>query len=376
MAKKQGICRNIDCDNYKQVVEIEAGEEFECPLCHQHLDEVEKKQTSGSKTGNKNLIAIIAGVVILLAIIIGLFSLFGGQKIEKFTLDKDNISLKPGQTEKISVEIEPEDIKPELIWASSDESVASVVDGVITAKSAGKVTVSVAVKDYDNLRATCECVVYEEDVDMETLDILEDPLVLRPGGHQQLTVKFTPEDQNETISWSSSDESIATVSPRGKVDAVKVGAVLIIAKSDRTGIADTAKVSVEGPAEMPESNVGDTKAATPAPAPTPKAVPTTKSPTPTQSKPTKQPTPATKPAKSAASGSKNLGYATFKGSWPNDVNGRMIFNSSHVIDSKDPKKRVAEAGDYVIGEWADGHLVQGIWYGANNQVKGSVIIGR
>jgi hypothetical protein len=89
-----------------------------------------------------------------------------------------------------------------------------------------------------------------------------------------------------------------------------------------------------------------------------------------------EPAPAAqKPAKSA-SGSKNLGYATFKGSWPNDVNGRMVFTSSHVIDSKDPKKRVAEAGDYVIGEWADGHLVQGIWYGSDNQVKGSVIIGR
>ena len=88
---------------------------------------------------------------------------------------------------------------------------------------------------------------------------------------------------------------------------------------------------------------------------------------------TPQPTPAPKPA---ASGSKNLGYATFKGTWPNDVNGRMIFKESHVIDSKDPKKRVAEAGDYVIGEWSEGHLVQGIWYGSDNQVKGSIIIGK
>ena len=87
-----------------------------------------------------------------------------------------------------------------------------------------------------------------------------------------------------------------------------------------------------------------------------------------------QPAPAPKPVPKA--GSKNLGYATFKGTWPNDVNGRMVFSSSHVIDSKDPKKRVAEAGDYVIGEWSDGHLVQGIWYGADNQVKGSVIIGK
>lgn len=86
------------------------------------------------------------------------------------------------------------------------------------------------------------------------------------------------------------------------------------------------------------------------------------------------PTPAPKPAPKA--GSKNLGYATFKGTWPNDVNGRMVFSSSHVIDSKDPKKRVAEAGDYVIGEWSNGHLVQGIWYGSDNQVKGSIIIGK
>lgn len=95
----------------------------------------------------------------------------------------------------------------------------------------------------------------------------------------------------------------------------------------------------------------------------------------------KQEAPAAKPTtapapKPAASGSKNLGYATFKGTWPNDVNGRMVFNSSHVIDSRDPKGRVAEPGDYVIGEWSDGHLVQGIWYGADNQVKGSIIIGK
>ena len=87
--------------------------------------------------------------------------------------------------------------------------------------------------------------------------------------------------------------------------------------------------------------------------------------------------PAAAPApKPAASGSKDLGYATFKGTWPNDVNGRMIFKTSHVIDSRDPKKRVAEASDYVIGEWSEGHLVQGIWYGSDNQVKGSVIIGK
>lgn len=82
----------------------------------------------------------------------------------------------------------------------------------------------------------------------------------------------------------------------------------------------------------------------------------------------------------AMSGSKNLGYAVFKGTLkngkPDDVNGRLIFKSSHVIDSRDPKGRVADAGDYVIGEFSEGHLVQGIWYGSDNVVKGSVIIGK
>ena len=80
------------------------------------------------------------------------------------------------------------------------------------------------------------------------------------------------------------------------------------------------------------------------------------------------------------SGSKNLGYATFKGTLknglPDDVNGRLVFSSSHVIDSKDPKGRVAEPGDYVIGEFSEGHLVQGIWYGSDNVVKGRIIIGK
>ena len=79
-------------------------------------------------------------------------------------------------------------------------------------------------------------------------------------------------------------------------------------------------------------------------------------------------------------GTRNMGYGTFRGTLrnglPHDVSGRMIFKVPHLIDSRDPKGRMAEAGDYVIGEFVDGHLVQGIWYGPDRQVKGSIIIGR
>ena len=85
-------------------------------------------------------------------------------------------------------------------------------------------------------------------------------------------------------------------------------------------------------------------------------------------------------ASAVRTGTLNLAYGSYKGSVrngkPHGVNGRLVFKTPHQIDSRDPKGRVAEPGDYVIGEFYEGHLVQGIWYDANNQVKGSLIIGR
>lgn len=82
--------------------------------------------------------------------------------------------------------------------------------------------------------------------------------------------------------------------------------------------------------------------------------------------------------KAYTSGSVNLGYAKFVGPVSNGVpngQGRMTFTTSHQIDSRDVKVRIADAGDYVIGEWKDGKLVHGKWYGSDNNVKGSIIIG-
>ena len=88
----------------------------------------------------------------------------------------------------------------------------------------------------------------------------------------------------------------------------------------------------------------------------------------------------TKALTASAKRNKDLGYAYWKGALkngqPNDENGTMTFKETHLIDSRDPQKREAQPGDYIIGEYADGKLVQGIWYDKSNTVKGSIIIGR
>ena len=62
MAKKVGICKNIDCENYNKEVEVASGAEFECPLCRQTLKE---KAGKVGPEGNKLHLIIAAGVVVL-----------------------------------------------------------------------------------------------------------------------------------------------------------------------------------------------------------------------------------------------------------------------------------------------------------------------
>lgn len=73
-----------------------------------------------------------------------------------------------------------------------------------------------------------------------------------------------------------------------------------------------------------------------------------------------------------------LDYGKWSGSWKNGKphgTGTMRYIKEHLIDSRDPQKRTAVKGDYIIGEFANGRLVQGVWYDSSNNVKGSIIIG-
>ena len=95
--------------------------------------------------------------------------------------------------------------------------------------------------------------------------------------------------------------------------------------------------------------------------------------------PEKETTEPVKKAVTSTNKSLDLGYATYKGQvkngLPHDENGRMTFKEKHLIDKRDSQKRMADSGDYIIGEYVNGKLVQGVWYNEKNTVKGSIIIG-
>ncbi|MDE5607961.1 MAG: hypothetical protein K2I64_03405 [Muribaculaceae bacterium] len=89
-----------------------------------------------------------------------------------------------------------------------------------------------------------------------------------------------------------------------------------------------------------------------------------------------QPKPST--ATMSSSSTHKLSYGTWSGGMKNGQphgNGTMTYSTSRSIDSRDPKGRVAQPGEYIVGEWDNGHLVQGRWF-KNDGSKEAVIIGK
>ena len=69
------------------------------------------------------------------------------------------------------------------------------------------------------------------------------------GGKQTLTATLTPADSKDKITWTSSDEDVATVNSKGQVSAVSTGTCTITA-SVPNGYKATCKVTVPRPTSI------------------------------------------------------------------------------------------------------------------------------
>ena len=92
-----------------------------------------------------------------------------------------------------------------------------------------------------------------------------------------------------------------------------------------------------------------------------------------------QTTDSTKKTGESKTQGKDFGYAIYKGETQNGQphgTGTLTFKEAHIIDSRDSKERMAEAGDYVSGLFYKGHVETAKWYGADGSLKGSILLGR
>ena len=168
------------------------------------------------------------------------------QGVEHITLSETAVSLYEGETMRLDATVEPEEAQNRsVVWSSSDEQVAQVSKcGVITAVNAGSCVITATAEDGTGTAASCEVTVKAYVAELKPA---EAELYLRQGESTVCTVAVQPLDAtNKTLSFTSSDEGIATVSESGMITAVGAGRTTVIVRAtDGSRTQATVPVYVE-----------------------------------------------------------------------------------------------------------------------------------
>ena len=145
--------------------------------------------------------------------------------VTSITLDKTSLSMKVGETETITATVNPDNATDKTVdWGSSDVAVATVADGIITARKSGEAIITAK---SGSCIAKCKVTIT---VSAESVTLDKTTLSLAVGETAQLTATVKPDDATDkNVAWTSSDASVAKVD-NGKVTAVKSGKATITAK--------------------------------------------------------------------------------------------------------------------------------------------------
>lgn len=146
-------------------------------------------------------------------------------------LDKDSVVLKSGEVAELKLTYSslanPD--TTEVTWKSSDESVAKVENGTITAVSNGTAVITATADGYD---AECKVTV-SDDVTVIGITLSDASCIIKAGETKQLTATVLPADAtNKNVTWKSSDTSVASVSDSGVVSAIASGKTEITATTE------------------------------------------------------------------------------------------------------------------------------------------------
>lgn len=164
--------------------------------------------------------------------------------VTAISLDKTEVAMNPENKEVLTATIAPKNASNKsVLWSCSDESIATVKDGEVTALKVGEAVITATSED-GGKKATCKVVVSAKHIPVSSVTLDKEEVSLILENKVTLTATVTPDNaSNKTIVWTSSDESIATVKD-GEVTALKVGEAVITAKSADGDKKATCKVTV------------------------------------------------------------------------------------------------------------------------------------
>lgn len=154
-------------------------------------------------------------------------------KVTNITLDTRYLRLDAGKKYELNYTVYPYNATDKtLTWTSSNENVATVENGVITA--IGRGTAYISATSSNGVHTTCYVEVFGEakPVKVTGLYFSDRQLGLKVGETKAASVLFTPNNAtNKSVTYSSLNSSIARVDENGNITGVRPGTVYIYARS-------------------------------------------------------------------------------------------------------------------------------------------------
>ena len=162
--------------------------------------------------------------------------------VTSVSLSKSSTTLTEGGTITLTATINPSNAtNKNVTWSSSNSSVASVSNGVVTALKAGTATITVTTED-GGKTAKCNVTVIAK---VTSVSLDKTNIELTEGDVTTLTATIKPDNAtNKNVTWSSSNSSIASVS-NGKVAALAPGSATITVATEDGNKTATCLVTVK-----------------------------------------------------------------------------------------------------------------------------------
>ena len=158
------------------------------------------------------------------------------------TLPYSSITISKGKTVSLKAKVSGVS-KYTLVWTSSDKSIVSVTDeGKITGVKKGSADVTVTIKNTD-ASAKVKVTV---GTPVTGVTVSEKSISVKAGSTYEISAKVSPSNaSNKSLTYSSSDKKVATVSKDGVITGVKSGSATITVKAaDGSGKKATVTVKV------------------------------------------------------------------------------------------------------------------------------------
>lgn len=163
-------------------------------------------------------------------------------------LNNDKITLTVGNTTTIT----PNTRYKDIVWSSSNESVAKVNEssGKVDALSKGNATITAMLPGGE--KATCEVEI--EEIAITSVQLNHTNIEIKKNNSSLLTAKVYPEKASaDSLEWSSGDDSIASVDNNGIVTGKKKGSTVIRCTAP-SGKSANCTVKVKGSKKKTKKN--------------------------------------------------------------------------------------------------------------------------